>query len=52
MVTFMKRFLQSIVMGIVLGAAVYGQSVAWNDPGQIPPEAGVQMDLVFTDCQP
>ena len=52
MVTFMKKFLRSVVTGMALGAAAYGQSVAWNDPGQIPPEAGFQLDLVFTDCQP
>ena len=38
--------------GFVLGSGTYGQSVAWDDPGQIPPEAAVQLDLVFTDCQP
>lgn len=48
----MKNFLRIVMMGIVLGAAAYGQSVAWNDPGQIPPEAAVSLDLVFTDCQP
>jgi tetratricopeptide (TPR) repeat protein len=37
---------------MVLGAVAHGQSVAWNDPGQIPPEAAVSLDLVFTDCQP
>ena len=40
------------MMGMLLGAVAYGQSVAWNDPGQIPPEAAVSLDLVFTDCQP
>jgi len=38
--------------GIALGTAAYGQSVAWNNPGQIPSEAAAQLDLVFTDCQP
>ena len=52
MVTFMKNLLRILAMGMVLGAVAHGQSVAWNDPGQIPPEAAVSLDLVFTDCQP
>ncbi len=52
MVTWMKKFLPILMAGFVLGSGTYGQSVAWDDPGQIPPEAAVQLDLVFTDCQP
>jgi tetratricopeptide (TPR) repeat protein len=48
----MKKFFLLIGFGIYLGATAFGQSVAWTDPGQIPPQSGVQLDLVFTDCQP
>jgi len=48
----MKKFLLIIGSGIYLGGTAFSQSVAWTDPGQIPPQSGVQLDLVFTDCQP
>jgi tetratricopeptide (TPR) repeat protein len=48
----MKKIFLLIGFGIYLGATAFSQSVAWTDPGQIPPQSGVQLDLVFTDCQP
>jgi tetratricopeptide (TPR) repeat protein len=48
----MKKLFLLIGFGIYLGATAFSQSVAWTDPGQIPPQSGVQLDLVFTDCQP
>jgi hypothetical protein len=48
----MKKVFLLIGFGIYLGATAFSQSVAWTDPGQIPPQSGVQLDLVFTDCQP
>ena len=48
----MKKLFLLIGCGIYLGATAFSQSVAWTDPGQIPPQSGVQLDLVFTDCQP
>jgi len=51
-VKHMKKLFLLIGFGIYLGATAFSQSVAWTDPGQIPPQSGVQLDLVFTDCQP
>jgi hypothetical protein len=51
-VKHMKKVFLLIGFGIYLGATAFSQSVAWTDPGQIPPQSGVQLDLVFTDCQP
>ena len=48
----MKKFLLIIGCGIYLAGTAFSQSVAWTDPGQIPPQSSVQLDLVFTDCQP
>ncbi len=43
-----------LVGGMLLGSAVAGwaQSVSWNDPGPAVPNTMVQLELVFTDCQP
>lgn len=40
--------------GMLLGSAVAGwaQSVSWSDPGPVAPNTMVQLELVFTDCQP
>jgi len=48
----MKKLFSLIGFGIYLSGTAFSQSVAWTDPGQIPPQSGVQLDLVFTDCQP
>lgn len=48
----MKKLFLLIGFGIYLSGTAFSQSVAWTDPGQIPPQSGVQLDLVFTDCQP
>ena len=48
----MKKLFLLISFGVYLGGTAFSQSVAWTDPGQIPPQSGVQLDLVFTDCQP
>ena len=48
----MKKLFLLIGLGIYLSGTAFSQSVAWTDPGQIPPQSGVQLDLVFTDCQP
>lgn len=48
----MPTFLFIFAAGILVSARALGQSVAWTDPGPIPPQAGIQLDLVFTDCQP
>ena len=48
----MKKLFSLISFGVYLGGTAFSQSVAWTDPGQIPPQSGVQLDLVFTDCQP
>jgi hypothetical protein len=39
---------------MLLGSAVAGwaQSVSWSDPGPVAPNTMVQLELVFTDCQP
>jgi tetratricopeptide (TPR) repeat protein len=51
-VKHMKKLFLLIGFGIYLSGTAFSQSVAWTDPGQIPPQSGVQLDLVFTDCQP
>jgi tetratricopeptide (TPR) repeat protein len=48
----MKKLFLLISFGVCWGGTAFSQSVAWTDPGQIPPQSGVQLDLVFTDCQP
>jgi tetratricopeptide (TPR) repeat protein len=48
----MKKLFLLIGSVIYLGSTAFSQSVAWTDPGQIAPQSGVQLDLVFTDCQP
>ena len=48
----MQKFFLILGCGFFLGGVAFGQSVSWTDPGQIPPQSGVQLDLVFTDCQP
>ena len=35
-----------------LGVRTQAQSVVWNDPGPVPPNSVIQLELVFTDCQP
>ena len=50
----MKNFFRGFVLLGVLGAgaALHAQSVNWNNPGPVAPNSVVQLELVFTDCQP
>ena len=48
----MKNIYFIAILGWISAAGAHGQSVAWSNPGQIPPQAAVQLDLVFTDCAP
>ena len=48
----MKNLYLIAILGWISSAGAHGQSVAWSNPGQIPPQAAVQFDLVFTDCAP
>ena len=49
----MKKLFPWLVCFLLgLGFRAQAQSVAWNDPGPVPPNSVIQLELVFTDCQP
>ena len=48
----MKRILLFAMASVCWVAGLRAQSVAWNDPGPVAPNTVIQLELVFTDCQP
>ena len=49
----MRRIIVALgLVGCGWTAGAGAQSVAWNDPGPVAPNSVIQLELVFTDCQP